>query len=174
MLSKKLGGENAARSWLANLADRIAAARNVDDAMHEFSNAFAKDVDPYAFGIFLESPAGHELILKEGHAHGPLKDHPLSLHPEQGMVGFVYRHGVPLVVHDVTRDPRYIRGPLADSVTALAVPVKAGRETVGAIDIESDEAWTFDNEDVEGLQVLASALGTALARGRAAPARARP
>ena len=174
MLSKKLGGENAARTWLTNLADRIASARDSEDALRELANAFARDVDPYAFGVFLEGPVGNELVLREGHAHGPLKDHPVSVHPEQGMVGFVYRHGVPLVVHDVARDPRYIRGPLADSVAALAVPVKAGRVTVGAIDIESDEAWTFDNEDVDGLQVLASALGSALARDRGASARRPP
>jgi signal transduction protein with GAF and PtsI domain len=174
MLSKKLGGEDAARTWWTNLAARIASARDAEDALQRLADGLAKDVDPYAFGVFLENPAGHDLVLKQRHAHGPLKDHPLTLHPEQGMVGFVFRHGVPLVVHDVARDPRYIRGPLADSVAALAVPVKSGHETIGAIDVESDETWTFDAQDVDGLQVLASALGAALARSRHGPARPAP
>jgi len=170
MLAKRFGGEEGARSWVRALADRVAAAKDAEDAMREIADGIARDVDPYAFGVFLEDPGAHALVLHHRLAHGPLKDVPLAVHPEQGLVGFVFRHGVPLVVHDVARDPRYIRGPLADSMTALAVPIKAGRETVGAVDIESDEAWTFDASDVEGIQALASALGSVVARGRGTPA----
>ena len=170
MLAKRFGGEEGARSWVRALADRVAAAKDAEDAMREIADGIARDVDPYAFGVFLEDPGAHALVLHHRLAHGPLKDVPTAVHPEQGLVGFVFRHGVPLVVHDVARDPRYIRGPLADSVAALAVPVKSGHETVGAIDIESDETWTFDSQDVDGMQALASALGAALARGRGAPA----
>lgn len=90
------------------------------------------------------------------------------------MVGFVYRHGVPLVVHDVAGDPRYLRGPLADAQSALAVPVRAEGETVGALDIESNRAWSFDDIDIAGIGALADALGTALARTRRAVASATP
>ena len=174
MLSKKLGGDEAVRSWVTDLAKRVAGAGSAEEAVREIANGVAKDVDPYAFGVFLEDPAAHALVLRHRNAHGPLRDHPVEVDPEQGMVGFVFRHGVPLVVHDVAQDPRYIRGPLADSMTALSVPIKAGRETVGAIDIESDEAWTFDAADVAGMQALASALGSVVARSRAAPPRPSP
>jgi len=174
MLSKKLGGEQAAKAWWTELAGRIGTARDAEDAVRELADAMAKDIDPYAFGVFLENPAAHELVLKHRAAHGPLRDVPTAVHPEQGMVGFVYRHGVPLVVHDVTKDPRYIRGPLADSVTALAVPVRAGHEVVGAIDIEAHEAWSFDNTDIDGMVALASALGSALAKSSKPPSRPPP
>jgi len=174
MLSKRLGGDAAVRSWVKDLAVRVAGARDAEEAVREIANGVAKDVDPYAFGVFLEDPAAHALVLRHRNAHGPLKDVPIAVHPEQGMVGFVFRHGVPLVVHDVATDPRYIRGPLADSVTALAVPIKAGHETVGAVDIESDEAWTFDAADMEGIQALASAIGSVVARSRAGPPRPKP
>src|SRR3989442_5125931 len=174
MLAKRFGGQAGARSWVRALGDRVAAAKDAEDVMREIADGIARDVDPYAFGVFLEDPGAHALVLHHRLAHGPLKDVPTAVHPEQGLVGFVIRHGVPLVVHDVARDPRYIRGPLADSMTALAVPIKAGRETVGAVDIESDEAWTFDAADVEGLQALASAIGSVVARSRAATARPKP
>jgi len=130
MLAKRFGGEEGARSWVRALADRVAAAKDAEDAMREIADGIARDVDPYAFGVFLEDPGAHALVLHHRLAHGPLKDVPTAVHPEQGLVGFVFRHGVPLVVHDVARDPRYIRGPLADSMTALAVPIKAGRVDV--------------------------------------------
>ena len=174
MLAKKLGGEEAARSWWRDVAAKVTNARDAEEAVRELEAAITRDLDPYAFGVFLENPAAHELVLKHRAAHGPLRDVPTAVHPEQGMVGFVYRHGVPLVVHDVTKDPRYIRGPLADSVTALAVPVRAGHEVVGAIDIEAHEAWSFDNTDIDGMVALASALGSALAKSSKPPSRPPP
>src|SRR2546426_6483571 len=150
MLAKRFGGEEGARSWVRALADRVAAAKDAEDAMREIADGIARDVDPYAFGVFLEDPGAHALVLHHRLAHGPLKDVPTAVHPEQGLVGFVFRHGVPLVVHDVARDPRYIRGPLADSMTALAVPIKAGRETRGAGGIETGEAGAVDPPHVGG------------------------
>jgi len=70
--------------------------------------------------------------------------------------------GVPLVVHDVARDPRYLRGPLADAKSALAVPIHSKGKTIGALDIESDNAWAFDDVDIRAITALADALGTAM------------
>src|SRR3989442_4401041 len=156
MLSKRLGGDAAVRSWVKDLAVRVAGARDAEEAVREIANGVAKDVDPYAFGVFLEDPAAHALVLRHRNAHGPLRDVPIAVHPEQGLVGFVFRHGVPLVVHDVATDPRYIRGPLADSVTALAVPIKAGRGARGAGGLRAGQTGPVDAADVEGGQGLPS------------------
>ena len=174
MLAKKLGGEPAARAWWNEVAARVAGARDAEEAVREIESAIARDVDPYAFGTFLERGTDRHLVLKHHFAHGPLKDQPIAVHPEQGMVGFVFRHGVPLVVHDVARDPRYLRGPLADAVSALAVPVRAGRTILGALDIEADEPWSFADADVEGMEALGAALGAVLARAHAVPAHPPP
>jgi len=161
MLKATFGEEANVRAWYTNVAARIAAAAG-DDAVQELVIAIARDVDPYAFGIFLEDPRVHELVLRHRFAHGPLREAPIAVHPEQGMVGFVFRHGVPLVVHDVERDPRYLRGPLANAKSALAVPIHSKGKTIGALDIESDNAWAFDDVDIRAITALADALGTAM------------
>lgn len=166
MLGKRFGRPNAARAWWTETAARVAAAEDEEGALRELATFVARDIDPYAFGIFLENPATRELVLKHRFAHGPLWNRPIAVPADQGLVGFVFRHGVPLVVHDVAQDPRYLRGPLADAKSALAVPVRAAGEVIGALDIESDVPWTFDGEDIEAMSTLASALGSALARIR--------
>lgn len=164
VLGAVFGGPERARAWWASVAARIEACAGPEDAMRELAGTIARDVDPYAFGIFLVDGATGELVLKHRFAHGPLSDRPIAVPPDQGLVGFVSRHGVPLVVHDVSQDPRYLRGPLADARSALVVPVLAGSGTVGALDIESSTPWTFDATDIEALTALASTLGNVLAR----------
>src|SRR5437867_2889201 len=89
MLAKKLGGEPEARAWWADVSARVAGARGPEEAVRELESAIARDVDPYAFGTFLENATDRQLVLKHRFAHGPLKDQPIAVHPEQGMVGFV-------------------------------------------------------------------------------------
>ena len=73
MLAKKLGGEEAARRWWTDVAARVAAAPDAEEAVRQLESAIARDVDPYAFGTFLENPADHHLVLKHRFAHGPLR-----------------------------------------------------------------------------------------------------
>jgi len=174
MLTAIFGSAAKAREWWAAVAARVAAADGEETASQELVRGIARDVDPHAFGIFLEDPTTLHLVLRHRFAHGPLRHQPITIHPEQGIVGFVYRHGVPLVVHDVARDPRYLRGPLADAPSALAVPVQSKSETVGALDIESDRAWSFDDVDIAAMGALADALGNAHERTRRAVASATP
>src|SRR2546427_8069134 len=87
MLSKRLGGDEAARRGVKDLAIRVAGARDADEAGRGIAKGGAKDVDPYAFGGFLEGPAAHALVLRHPDAPGPLRDVPIALHPGQGLVG---------------------------------------------------------------------------------------
>ncbi len=169
MLASALGGEDRARAWWAGTARRVSVAHGADAAVQELTLSIDRDVHPYAVGVFLEAPDTRELTLKSSTAKGPLRDHAVSLRPGQGIVGFAYRHKVPLVVHDVANDPRYLRGPLADAASAIAVPVLAGDRSFGALDVEADRPWAFDALDIEGFAVLASSLGEAIARPRAVP-----
>ncbi|OGS49727.1 MAG: hypothetical protein A3K65_05175 [Euryarchaeota archaeon RBG_16_68_12] len=170
MLAEALGDEERARAWWTATAQRISVAPDVDRAIRELTGSIDRDVGPYAVGVFLENAATRELVLTHTHAKGPLRDHAVSLYPEEGIVGFAHRHGVPLVVHDVARDPRYLRGPLADAASALAVPVRSGEGAVGVLDVEADRPWAFDALDLEGFGALASALGRVLARTPPLPA----
>ena len=78
----------------------------------------------------------------------------LKLRVGEGVTGWVARHGKPVRVGDVTQDPRYVaarRGVKSE----LAVPLEVNGETRGVINVDSDRADAFSDEDQDLLEQLA-------------------
>ena len=83
---------------------------------------------------------------------------------EIGLMGWVARKGEPLLVNEVTKDPRYFRAVPEESKTQaeLAVPIKVQGEVIGVIDLQSDEAGAFDEDDLRTVQAVADQIAHAL------------
>ena len=92
---------------------------------------------------------------------GPLPDIDRMLSMGQGLVGHVLQTGEPAVAPDVRLDPRYVMGRPATR-SELAVPVHAGGRLVGALNLESDEAGAYGDEDAETLRLFADAAAIAV------------
>jgi signal transduction histidine kinase len=78
----------------------------------------------------------------------------LKLKVGEGVTGWVARHGKPLLVGNVTQDPRYVaarRGVQSE----LAVPLEVNGETRGVLNVDSDRADAFSSEDQDLLEQLA-------------------
>lgn len=78
----------------------------------------------------------------------------LKLRIGEGVTGWVARHGKPVRVGDVTKDPRYVaarRGVKSE----LAVPLEVNGETRGVINVDSDRADAFSADDQDLLEQLA-------------------
>jgi GAF domain-containing protein len=76
----------------------------------------------------------------------------------EGLNGAAARTGDPVVVGDVTKDPRYIT-TFGSTRSEMVVPVRSPTGiVVGTIDIESDRPNAFGDHDLELLRGCASAL----------------
>ncbi len=84
---------------------------------------------------------------------------------QEGITGWVAKTGQPLVVADVSKDPRFIRGR-TDSMSEIAVPLKIGDKIIGVIDAESDQLSAFSQKDVRILSQLASQIAVAIENSR--------
>ena len=81
----------------------------------------------------------------------------------QGVTGFVVESGVPLLVDDVTLDPRYIPDiDLAGS--EICVPFFIDGKVAGVIDCEAPEVGAFGTRHMEALSTLGVMLSAGLAR----------
>jgi GAF domain-containing protein/HAMP domain-containing protein len=104
------------------------------------------------------SSPGGQRILREG----------LRLRlGESSIVGYVAKRGEPYVVSDVETDPIYLHHPeLPHTRSELALPLRARGETLGVLDMQSDETHAFSNKDVSILQTLADQVALAISNAR--------
>jgi len=84
----------------------------------------------------------------------------------EGILGKVIKHGLPMVIPDIGKEPEFLdprrsRGDLrGQRIAFLAVPIKAGGETVGVLSV--DRLFTQETsceEDVRVLTIVASLIG---------------
>ena len=78
----------------------------------------------------------------------------LKLRVGEGITGWVAQTGKPARVGDVTQDKRYV-SVRRDVRSELAVPLEVQGEVRGVINVDSDRADAFSEEDQELLQELA-------------------
>ena len=79
----------------------------------------------------------------------------LKLRVGEGITGWVVRHGKPARVGDVRKDHRYVE--LRPEVRSeLAVPLHVQGEVRGVINVDSDRADAFDENDQQLLEELAA------------------
>ncbi|MFC2014287.1 GAF domain-containing protein, partial [Chloroflexota bacterium] len=85
----------------------------------------------------------------------------------EGIVGWVTQTGEPLMVGDVSKEPKYLFvQELADTRSELAVPIKIGTETLGVLDIQSTEPNAFDEIDLFTAQTLGDQVAIAIENAR--------
>lgn len=85
----------------------------------------------------------------------------------QGICGWVAAHGQPLLVNDVTQEPRYWQlKELTETSSEIAVPIKVKGQTVGVLDVQSAAYNAFSKDDLFILEVLADQVGVTVENAR--------
>lgn len=83
----------------------------------------------------------------------------------KGITGWVAAHRRPLRVRDVNDDPRYI--PLSTNTRSeLAIPLVYRSELLGVLNVESEQADAYSDNDEEMLGTLGGSLAAIIANAR--------
>jgi sigma-B regulation protein RsbU (phosphoserine phosphatase) len=159
---EKLDGQ--AFETLAEIGKEVAAVLDLDELLSRIAQLTRRVVDYRTFGILLLNEQTRELEIKVAVQYGEkvvLPKVPLG----EGLVGYVALHKEPLLVPDVSKDPRYIK--VVDDVRSeLAVPMLLKDRCIGVFDLESPELDAFSKRDVEILTLLASQAAVAIENAR--------
>ncbi|MGC9356803.1 MAG: GAF domain-containing protein, partial [Anaerolineae bacterium] len=109
---------------------------------------------------------GQEIVFKAGaksdRLEVPFLPPPLKV-GGRGITAWVAASGKPLLVPDVSQEPRYVFFPDAsETQSELAVPLKTKTGILGVLNIESDRLDAFDESDVQILESLANQAAIAI------------
>jgi len=143
---------------LTNVLKAIAAAPDAHAALTETVRLLKTNRPHYTWaGIYLLE--GNELVL------GPYLGKPsphVRIPLGQGICGAAATEKETITVDDVNSDPRYLACSL-ETKSEIVVPIMAGGEVFGEIDIDSDQPAAFGQDDRVLLEAIAPALAQRLA-----------
>ncbi len=149
---------------LAEIGRDVAAVLHLDELLARIAQLTRRLIDYRTFGILLLNDQTKELEIEVAVKYGEKVILPrVSL--GEGLVGYAALHCEPVLVPDVSQDPRYIK--VVDDVRSeLAVPMLLKDRCIGVFDLESPELDAFTKRDVEILTLLAGQAAVAIENAR--------
>ena len=144
---------------LAEIGRDVASILDVDELLTRIAQLTKRLIEYRTFGLFLLTDSS-ELEIKVAVKYGETVHIP-RIALGEGLVGYAALHKEPVLVPDVSQDPRYIK--VVDDVRSeLAIPLLLKDRCIGVIDLESPEPDAFSKRDVEILTLLAGQAAVAI------------
>jgi GAF domain-containing protein len=154
---------------IGEVGSRITSILAINELLSQMAGLIQQAFGYYHVGIGLV--VGDEIIYRVG--AGALWDDPrFQFQParlkvgHEGITGWVAATGEPLLVPDVSKEPRYVWMRGSETRSELTVPIRAKGEIIGVLDVQSDCLNAFDESDVVVLQSLANQAAVAIENAR--------
>ncbi len=149
---------------LSDIAREFGSILNLDELLTRIANLTRRVIDYRTFGIVLVDEETQELEMKVAVRYGEKVTVP-RLKIGDGLVGYAALHREPVLVPDVSVDPRYIK--VVDDVRSeLVIPLLLKDWCIGVFDLESPELNAFGKSHVDILTLLASQAAVAIENAR--------
>jgi sigma-B regulation protein RsbU (phosphoserine phosphatase) len=155
---------SATLETLAEIGHEVTSILDLDDLLERTAMLLRRLIDYRTFGILLLNEETGELEIKLAIRYGDKLNLPL-VKLGSGIVGYAALHKEPVLVPDVSKDPRYIK-VVEDCRSEIAIPLLIKDRCIGVIDLESPELDAFNKEHVEILTLLASQVAVAIENAR--------
>lgn len=150
---------------LFKVGAKLSGALKLEDALKLILDSTRELVGFDAGGIFLidsEKKAFGE-VYHQG--YDLETEHNLHLKLDSGLIGWVARHGEPVVVPDVTLDDRYVAAR-RETCSEIVAPVAVDGQLVGVFNLESNEEAAYDGHSKDVLEAFGAQAATVIERTR--------
>jgi sigma-B regulation protein RsbU (phosphoserine phosphatase) len=149
---------------LAEIGREMSSILDLDVLLTRIASLTKRLISYRTFGILLLNEATQELEMKFAVRYGEGNESK-RVKLGDGLVGWAAQHKEPLLISDVSTDPRYIK-LVDDARSELVVPMLIKDRCVGVFDLESNELNAFNKEHKELLTLLASQAAVAIDNAR--------
>ncbi|KXK11914.1 MAG: putative signaling protein [Chloroflexi bacterium OLB14] len=152
---------------VAEIGRDISGSLDLDELLIKSVGLIRERFNFYHASIFLLDLPKEFAVIREatGEAGAQLKraGHKIGV-GSKSIVGFVTGKGESLVVNDTSKDATYYANPLLpDTKAEAAIPLKVGDRILGALDVQSTKPYSFSEDNLRSLQILADQLAVAVA-----------
>ncbi len=151
---------------VSDVARGVVSSRDIESLLNSVTTLISERFNFYHVGIFLVDDNNENAVLRAANSVGGRKmlarQHKLQV-GQTGIVGFVTGTGEPRIATDVGQDAVFFNNPdLPETKSEMALPLKVGDRTIGALDVQSIESNAFSNEDIELFTTLADQVAIAI------------
>jgi len=149
---------------LAEIGREFASILDLDELLQRIAQHIKRLIDYRTFGILLVDQDAGEVVMRHAIRYSDaILEKRVKL--GEGLVGYAAVHKVPVLVDDVSKDPRYIK-VVEDARSELVVPLLVKDRCVGLFDLESPELAAFSKQDIDLLTPLAASAAVAIDNAR--------
>jgi GAF domain-containing protein len=158
---------------LYDLSRRLATFNELDDILRHATGGLRELFDAEGSAVLIFEPRTHELRFpiasqREGSEATPAELAEVRFPADQGVAGWVLKHGKAVAVDDCANDPRFYRGvdhaTGATTRTLFAAPMRTDGPSIGVIEVMNPGPGHSGPDDVEFLDAVASDIAVAYAK----------
>jgi sigma-B regulation protein RsbU (phosphoserine phosphatase) len=147
------------------LGREVTSVLNLDDLLHKIPELISRLTKFQAFAVYLLDPKRDELRIAYSVGYPDDVVWTMRTKVGHGLVGAAVKEGQPILVNDVTTDPRYVEA-VPGSRAELVVPLRRKGRVIGALNLLSDTAGQFTETDQEILRQFAAHVAVAIENAR--------
>ena len=149
---------------LAEIGREMSSILDLDVLLTRIASLTKRIIDYRTFGILLLNETTNMLEMKLAVRYGE-ENSAKNIKLGEGLVGWAALYKEPLLVSDVSKDPRYIN-LVEDVRSELVIPMLIKDRCIGVFDLESPELNAFTKDNKELLTLLASQAAVAIENAR--------
>ncbi len=150
---------------LNEISRDLTSILNLDQLLQRVGEAVTRLIDYQMFSVLLVDPARalleHRFSLRFNETVQIKHDIPIG----KGLVGYSAQHKEPVLVSDVSKDPRYINAN-PETRSELCVPLVYKDKVIGVLDIEHTRRGYFTDDHVRTMTTLAAQVAIAIENAR--------
>jgi len=169
-MEESLRQRNRELALLHRAGQSLTSSLDLDRVLDSVLEEVRRLLGVVACSVWLSDQATGELVCRQ--VTGPKSEivRGWLLSPEEGLVGWVARHGESLIVPDVRSDERHFKG--VDQQTGLelcsilSVPLRAKQDVIGVLQVVDTDLDRFTLTDLRLIEPLAATAAIAIENAR--------